>query len=46
MLYTSMCIEKIQDNEAPDSDKKPDQNRVMEIMRHNEIQMLLKGCFP
>ena len=46
MLYTSTRIEKIQDNEAPDSNKKPDQNRVMEIRRYNEIQMLLKGCLP
>lgn len=39
---TSSCIEKSQDKEASDSDEKPDQKRVMEIMRYNEIQILLK----
>jgi len=34
--------QKSQDNEAPDNDGKPDQNRVMKIMRYNEIQILLK----
>lgn len=37
---TSICTEKSQDNVVSDIDGKPKQNRVMEIMRYNEIQML------
>lgn len=39
---TSIFRKKSQDNEASDSDGKPDQNRVMKIIRYNEIQILLK----
>lgn len=39
---TSICMGKSQNKDVPDSDGIRDQNRVMEIRRYNEIQILLK----